>query len=214
MSEWRIADEAGGYPRARYTLGWATGGQHPASFTGQIIALIGAHQPEFAWARCGPVMYLARSLVAEKYLAQPAERATPTLIMVDPDIIFGPREIEALLEHPEPIVSGIYVDSEGDLVTEGCGFLRIDRVVFETLGAHCFDPVLAPGGVVSGEDVAFRKRAAEAGFDIAVDRSIRVGHVKDVMLWPDGTEHDQSNAAVRIVGRPVPMAPEMNGRGK
>lgn len=193
--------------RARYTLGWVAGESVPTSFVGEVIALIAAHQPEFAWTRCGPVLYLGRSLIAQMFLEQQADRRTEHLVMVDPDIIFGPEDVDRLLEHPEPIVSGVYVDSEADLVTEGCGFLRIDRIVLEELGTRCFDPLPTSDGLMTGEDVAFRRRAADAGFQIAVDREIRVGHVKQVMLWPDGTEHPQSGPAVKIVGRPVPMAP-------
>ena len=191
--------------KARYTLGWVAGDHVPTSFIGELIAVIAAHQPELAWTRCGPVLYLGRNLVVQMFSEQKAQ--SQSLVIVDTDMVFGPREIEALLEHPEPVASGVYVDSEGDLVTEGCGFLKVDRVVFEALGPYPFDPMATADGGFTGEDVAFRRRVRDAGFDIAVDHSIRLGHVKQVMLWPDGTEQPQSNAAVKLVGRPVPMAP-------
>lgn len=192
-----------------YTLGWVAGDHVPTSFVGELIAVIAAHQPELAFSRCGPVLYLGRNLITRMFLDQVHKRkVTPALVMVDTDMVFGPREIEALLAHDEPVVSGVYVDSEGDLVTEGCGFLKVDREVFEAIGEHWFDPVMAEDGSMTGEDVAFRYRVREAGFDVAIDKDIRLGHVKQVMLWPDGTEAPQNGAAVKLVGRPVPMAPE------
>lgn len=188
-----------------YTLGWVAGDEVPTSFLGVLVSLISAHGPELAWCRTGPVLYLGRNLVARMFREQ--KRKTSSLVIVDTDMIFGPAEVEALLEHPEPVVSGVYVDSEGDLVTEGCGFLRVDREVFGALGEYPFDPMLAGDGEMTGEDVAFRKRVEAAGFEIAVDRDIRLGHVKQVMLWPDGSEQPQRNAAVSLIGRAVPMAP-------
>lgn len=194
--------------RRRYTLGFVAGDFIPTSFIGELLAVVAAHQPEFAFSRCGPVLYLGRNLIARMFLDQTRKMSspTPTLVMVDTDMIFGPTEIEALLEHPEPLVSGVYVDSEGDLVVDGCGFLRIDREVLEAVGPHPFDPIVADDGEMTGEDVAFRWRAIQAGFTPVTDREIRLGHVKQVMLWPDGTEHPQEGG-IKLVGRPVPMAP-------
>lgn len=117
----------------------------------------------------GPDLAHARNLIVENYLQF---TVSDRLLMVDTDIVFTPGDVEALVAHTEDVVCGVYMQSDGLLVVDGAGFMLARRSVYERLGAGCFDNV---DGL--GEDKSFLSRT-----EFVTDESIRVGHVKSVVL--------------------------------
>ena len=97
--------------------------------------------------------------------------------MVDTDIVFTPEDVEKLLAHNVSVTSGVYVDAHRKLVTKGAGFQVIRRALLETIGKDWFDHI---DGL--SEDMSFRRRAGSE--NVCVDSTVRVGHVKSLVLMP------------------------------
>lgn len=80
-----------------------------------------------------------------------------------------------------------------DLITAdacGAGFLLIHRDVFHHFlrhfpPQHCWFAEEVIGGVISGEDLTFCDRARSLGYEILFDLSIKLGHLKTLMLTTD-----------------------------
>lgn len=63
----------------------------------------------------------------------------------------------------------------------GLGMVLVHRVVFETVGPFCFQPLTWRSA--GGEDVAFSEHARAAGFKVWVVPGARPGHLKTVTIY-------------------------------
>ncbi len=158
-----------------YTLGFVSGWDVSHPFFNSVFQVASKHGCHVISILSGPLLHRARNELCAMYLR---ETANDTLLMVDSDIEFTPDDVDAILAHPEPVVTGVYPDNHGEAVTDGCGFLRIDRHVVEALMPFPFNPIKVEDGRVSGEDVGFRYHARAAGFEVVVDHDISLGHLK------------------------------------
>ena len=158
-----------------YTLGFVSGWEVSHPFFNSVFQAAAKDGCHVISILSGPVLHRARNELCAMFLR---ETAHPTLLMVDSDIEFTTDDTAAIMVHPEPVVSGIYPDNKGNPVTDGCGFLRIDRHVIEALMPHPFNPIKTQNDEVTGEDVGFRFHAQQAGYPIVVDEAISVGHLK------------------------------------
>lgn len=177
-----------------------------------IIGLLQAHGLYAAWTCLEGQANIsrARDILAAQFLATDCT----SLVFIDGDVGFSRQDLQWLLESPFPITGGLYQRKNGSAQwvcvpqpdaadTEsqdahyrrvqrvGTGFLRIDRVVFETLIArqlvveyplesnriHQFFPSGVLDGQFLSEDYYFCELAARAGFAIRVDARIRLKHV-------------------------------------
>lgn len=94
------------------------------------------------------------------------------------------RRIQPFL--PIPVVDGDFMDltsyGKDELVKvelAGSSGMLIQRHVLETIEPPWFEL----GNGIS-EDVAFCRKATEAGFDIHVDLAVRLGHISTAVIWP------------------------------
>ena len=147
----------------------------------------------------------ARNEVVKKFLPTSAEY----LLTLDTDMVFRSEDVDKLLAHEEPIVSGAYFVDErppraafantvdGSIVSVsdwedgatidvewcGAGFMLIHREVLEKLGDEPYrQDIVAPSGALVGEDYSFCHRAREAGYTVKVDTDVFVGHIKSRIL--------------------------------
>lgn len=177
-----------------------------------IIGLLQAHGLYAAWTCLEGQANIsrARDILAAQFLASDCT----SLVFVDGDVGFARHDLQWLLESPFPITGGLYqrknstaqwvcvpqpdaaqaVPGHPDyrrVQRVGTGFLRIDRVVFQTLierklvadyplennRLHQFFPSGVLDGHFLSEDYYFCELAARAGIDIHVDTRIRLKHV-------------------------------------
>jgi hypothetical protein len=177
-----------------------------------IIGLLQSHGLYAAWTCLEGQANIsrARDILAAQFLATDCT----SLVFVDGDVGFSRQDLQCLLESPFPITGGLYQrkNSSGQWVCVpqpdaatlepehahhrrvqrvGTGFLRIDRVVFETLinrqiaieypldanRLHQFFPTGVFEGQFLSEDYYFCELAARAGFGIHIDTRIRLKHV-------------------------------------
>jgi len=169
-----------------------------------IDALLGLEKPQ-DWYR-GALIRMevahARNLLVRKMLAN----TEATHILFWDDDVLPPRDgLMRLLAHDAPIVSGFYtsralpmrpiayrldearryqhVDELHDGLNAvdgaGCGFLLIQRAVFETLAAPWFQYVCQDGDVNASlsEDLYFCEQARAAGIPVLLDTGVRCGHI-------------------------------------
>lgn len=145
----------------------------------------------------------ARNLLAQKFL----ENADAThLLFWDDDVLPPSDGLMRLLAHDQPIVSGFYTSralpmrpiayrrdavrqryEHVDTLTDGlqavdgvgCGFLLIQRSVFERIEPPWFQYLCEPGDLNASlsEDLFFCERARAAGIPILLDTSVRCGHI-------------------------------------
>lgn len=177
-----------------------------------IIGLLQAHGLYAAWTCLEGQANIsrARDILAAQFLASDCT----SLVFIDGDVGFTRQDLQWLLESPFPLTAGLYQrkNSSGQWVCfpqpdaaavdphstnyrrvqrVGTGFLRIDRVVFETLitqklvveyplesnRLHTFFPTGVLDGQFLSEDYYFCELAARAGFPIRIDTRIRLKHV-------------------------------------
>ncbi len=116
------------------------------------------------------------------------------ILFVDSDMIFPPDVVKQLLAHEKEIVgveynkrefplTGVYkpLTEKADTLYKadhvGLGLTLIDLKVFEKMKAGWFNFGRdSQGALVLGEDVWFCKSAQDAGFDVWIDPTIKVGH--------------------------------------
>jgi len=161
----------------------------------------------------GPMISGARNSIVRHFLSHPAQ--PHWLLSLDTDMVFGVDEVRTILKHADPdetpILGGltfagnaryqfpVILREEGgelrqvhdyprDTIFEcdgtGAAFLLIHRRVFEKVPY----PWWHYGQY--GEDEWFCERARKHGFPIKVDTSVKIGHVKPVVLneaWFDHT---------------------------
>lgn len=177
-----------------------------------IIGLLQAHGLYAAWTCLEGQANIsrARDILAAQFLASDCT----SLIFIDGDVGFSRQDLQWLLESQYPITAGLYQrkntsgqwvcfpqpDAASDepasmhhkrVQRVGTGFLRIDRVVFQTLieqklvveyplesnRLHTFFPTGVFDGQFLSEDYYFCELAARAGFPIRIDTRIHLKHV-------------------------------------
>ena len=165
--------------KPRFAVGFVSGMEVSLPFFASVVALFKKEPVELLSVLSGPLLHRARNELVVMYLR---DTTSPTLLMVDSDIEFSGEDVDTIMAHDEPVVSGVYPQANGEVITDGCGFLRIDRRVLEAIGPMPFNPIKTQDGLVSGEDVGFRFHAQQAGYPVVVDHSISLGHVKPRVL--------------------------------
>ena len=153
-------------------LGFCSGSTVTAEFVRSLTSLYAA-RPDLPQRTIhiigGPDIADSRNLLVRTFLTLDADR----LLMVDTDIVFTPDDVDRLLAVDAAVALGVYLNANGVLVVNGAGFMAIDRSVLEGReGWFDHEPGL-------GEDISFLRRV-----EYVVDESIRVGHVKPVVLRP------------------------------
>jgi hypothetical protein len=159
-------------------------------------------------------IYVARNTLANTFLQN---KAFDTIVWIDSDIGFTRDNLKQLLDSTEPVVSGLYTDKcqpprpfcrdeegkpvvDADIPQQGMistnflpgGFLRVDRIVYETIAAKGLAPEY--GGInnlpifwqfyngrifqrnLLSEDYSFSLLVKEAGFTSWIDCGIRLNH--------------------------------------
>jgi hypothetical protein len=163
-----------------YAIGFVSGLEITVPFFNSVLQAVVRDHCGVVSVLSGPVLHRARNQLAEMFLNGQGGDCD-RLLMVDSDIVFTLDDVDAILAHDEPVVSGVYQGPEG-VVEQGCGFLLIHRKVLEELKPFPFNPIKLEDGVVSGEDVGFRFHARKAGYEAVIDHSIAVGHIKPQVL--------------------------------
>lgn len=148
-------------------------------------------------------IHKARNALVKQFLATRCD----ALLAVDTDIIYTPEDCLKLILWDEPMVAGAYL-SEFDLLdtcvrgkdglpiqiglpggpTEvlftGAGFTLVKREVFEKIASGWYDLGAEEDGFKHGEDWSFCVRVRQAGYKIILDPSVRLGHLKYLVLTP------------------------------
>ena len=150
----------------------------------------------------------ARNELVRRFL----ETDFKSLLFVDADMVWQPRDLTRILSHDAALVAGCYfakrypltptafVDREpvfpdGDKLKAvdyaGCGFMRIDRKIFELLKptTQTFETIYGPAykffdtsiDPETGQDLSecfhFCGRVREAGEKVWLDQAVRLRHV-------------------------------------
>lgn len=158
----------------------------------------------------GTLIYLARDRLASKAV----NSGYSDVLWLDSDMVFSDAILEDLQFSGKPFVSGIahgrrspflsclFKDIRLDSLTRwtleeyprntfqvaGCGFAcvlirtEILRVVMQQNGT-AFTPLPS-----YGEDLSFCRRAAELGYEIWAEPTVRLGHVGHLTIWPEDAE--------------------------
>ena len=151
----------------------------------------------------GTVIHHARNrLIANSSLVHP-KLEYEYYLCLDSDIGFTVDQLQKLIDHNLPIVSGAYVkngqitggwledrtvrwikDGSGLHAVDwvGCGFLLIKREVLEKMPAPWFQFIEERRGenyITYSEDVWFCKKARELGYNIYIDLDCRLEHFKE-----------------------------------
>lgn len=170
-----------------------------------------------AAAKHYPVFAVQSSGIAENRnkIYRYAQERKMDVLMVDSDMVFTLEDVQKIEKHLQiyDIISGVcavgmppyypalyekgavayppkFKDKplpEGIIEVDACGgaFLGIShRVKLE----NPFD-YLEVDGTPYGEDIAFCHRAKEKGFKIYADCSIKVGHIRNQVIYPNAKTH-------------------------
>lgn len=132
------------------------------------------------------------------------------LLMIDIDIVFTPEDVAKIEEHLNSgldVVGGIYLigkppkdpcvferldgdyklaplkEGLNEVDAIGTGFLGINANVIDSLVNNPFS-YLKEGEITHGEDISFCHRAREQGFKIWADTKIRLGHIRNTVIYP------------------------------
>ena len=149
---------------------------------------------EICSVESGPLLSMGRNLLVEQFLATDCER----LLMVDTDMVFGPKMVTDLFDHQVPIIGGLCFTGPYQILptlwrdghraryeagrlmaveATGAAFLAVHRKVFEAMGPPWF-MFTYEDGIQVGEDLWFCRQAIRRGFEILVDTKIKPGHMK------------------------------------
>lgn len=155
----------------------------------------------------GTLVYHGRDALAKKAINE----GFTDVLWLDADMVFTPDVLDDLMFSGKPFVTGIahgrrpphqsclftQIYPEVKRFTEypsgafkiaGCGFAcvliktEILRAVMDKHGT-CFFPTRE-----LGEDLAFCQRAAESGYDIYAEPSVRLGHIGHIAIYPEYRE--------------------------
>lgn len=173
-------------------------------------------------------IYVARNVLANWFHA---ESGMDSMVFIDSDIGFEREDLQRLLAHPEPIVAGVYpgrAQISADLCRNAdrtipnidqiravelfpvrlapTGFMKIDRIVFDTIVSRGLTPSYGKGtkhhffqsaiidDELASEDFAFCELVNAAGFQIFADGRINLNH--DGYIFPrytKGLPHEPAN---------------------
>jgi len=156
--------------------------------------------PEWKWFHVSG--YVPNIFYNRQALLDRAKLFRPTHYMwIDSDQVFNFTQIEKLIQHNKPIVSGIYkksstlfacCDLEGKTMTtndiegktelievkaNGMGFMLVKAEVFDRI----IDP-FEPLDPDQWEDFTFQEKARNAGFKSYIDPTLIIGHEKKTIL--------------------------------
>lgn len=151
----------------------------------------------------GPYLYENRN-----NLLDIAKYKNESILMIDSDIIFTPQQVETMERHLNNFhaVTGVYVfgigelpmlfkkDAEGYKLTNvpetfsqvsacGGGFLGLSKELVQKLPNKAFNTVFE-NGTLYGEDISVCHRINELGFKLYVDPEIKVGHLRNNIMYP------------------------------
>jgi len=185
------------------------GNQTQTLYTAGLLQSAGLHGGWLPLAGQSDI-YVARNVLANEFLKR---TEFDTMISIDSDIGFSRQNLQDLIETTEPFVSGLYTDKcqppmpfcrDNDGMTvplenipaEGMlkarfmpgGFLKIDRIVFETIIAkglvaqygggkfhHFYNGKIVIDNLLS-EDYSFCELVREAGIQGWINCGIRLSH--------------------------------------
>lgn len=164
-----------------YAIGFCSGYEVTLAFLNSLVNAVHRDRCGVLSMLGGPVLHRNRNELSKMFLEGQGGHVQK-LVMVDTDIAFTMDDLDALLAHKEPIVSGVYPAADGRVISDGCGFMVIDREVLDRLMPYPFNPVKFEDGRISGEDVGFRVHARQAGYEVVVDPTISVQHLKHTLL--------------------------------
>src|SRR4051812_23309183 len=130
------------------------------------------------------------------------------ILMVDTDVMFTPMDVQAILASDADVTAGAYMNSLEKLdaldldrnpitslperpepmsvACAGTGFMLIHRRVFEKYPGRDWFNYLRVEGVQLEKELAFFFRIRESGFEIILDPSIILGHLKMTNISPYG----------------------------
>lgn len=188
-------------------------GKFHATYAAGMLASNGLHGGWLPMAGQSDI-YVARNTLANNFLQR---KEFDTLVWIDSDIGFTRDQLKQLIDSTEPFVSGLYTDKcqpprpfcrdeagkpipdeeipPVGMVTTGFmpgGFLKVDRIVYETIVAKGLAPEY--GGIdnlplfwqfyngrifnhnLLSEDYSFSMLVREAGFTAWIDCGIRLNH--------------------------------------
>ena len=155
----------------------------------------------------GTLAHVARDRVACKAINEGYDR----VLWLDADMVFTPDIYEDLSDLGKPVVTGIAVSRRppfNDCVFHSLDFSRmqnfedaeIPRAPFKVAGCgfacvltdtdalrqvmHAYKTCFLPEKDL-GEDLAFCTRAAEQGFEIWAEPTVRCGHIGHLTVWPE-----------------------------
>ena len=185
------------------------GNQTVTLYTAGMLQAAGLHGGWLPMAGQSDI-YVARNVLANEFLRR---KEFDTMIFIDSDIGFTRQHLQALIDTDEPFVSGLYTDKcqppmpfcrdvngmvvpNEEIPAEGMlkarfvpgGFLKIDRIVFETLiskgvvdtygkGAfhHFYFGRIVLDNLLS-EDYSFSDLVYTAGIQPWINCGIRLNH--------------------------------------
>jgi len=142
-----------------------------------------------------------------------AKNLNEDLLFIDSDIVFTPEDVFKIEEHLKTLdaVSGIYLlgnppkegipaifglrkEKDYEYIKPekglnrigacGGGFLGISKRVYPILCDNPFDNYWE-GAIIHGEDVSFCHRMNEAGLKIWCDATLRLGHIRQMIRYPE-----------------------------
>jgi len=185
------------------------GNQTVTLYTAGLLQSNGLHGGWLPMAGQSDV-YVARNVLANEFLMR---KEFDTIVWIDSDIGFTRLDLQNLIETDEAMVSGLYTDkcqppkpfcrdengiqlSLADIPKEGTlparfvpgGFLKIDRIVFETLVAKGLAPTYGGGKFhhfyqgrivldnLLSEDYSFSDLVWSAGIQPWMNCGIRLNH--------------------------------------
>lgn len=162
----------------------------------QVASKYGVHITQ------GPYLYENRN-----NLLDIAKYKNESILMIDSDIIFTNNQVEIMERHLEKVsaVTGVYVfgigklpmlfkkDEEGYKLTGvpndfstidacGGGFLGFSKELVQELPAKAFNTVFE-NDVPYGEDISVCSRIADMGYKIYCDPELKVGHLRQNIMY-------------------------------
>ncbi len=136
-------------------------------------------------------------------MVQALKRKCSHLLFIDDDMTFEPNVLDRLYAHEKDIVGVVFhsrtldvkpsIVIDGEVVTEipkeltkvqhvGTGIMLINLGIVKEIPEPWFYFATFPNGqTLKGEDAWFCERAIEAGFEVWVDPTIKVGHLGDYL---------------------------------
>ena len=155
----------------------------------------------------GSLVYAARDKLAQHAVNNHFDE----VLWIDSDMVFDRHLYEDLSIHGKDMICGWFVSRHSPYVSclfssidpveriseppddifrvEGCGFgavLMKAKVLEDVMNGNrgkCFLPEAK-----AGEDLAFCRRATGCGYAIWCDPTVRVGHVGNLIIWPEDRE--------------------------